>query len=128
MKRQTIQSVLITAGLTLSLAVSATTNLHVVPLSLKNGITGAQACQQYWPGYATCIPTENTDQSQNINLSTPYGNGQISPGNAAAIVGDSHLKSASVMITNQGGKTLFQGSEDNNQGETCDSQSCHVWK
>ena len=128
MNFSTISKILHTLPITVSVSAAKPTPLHIVNLHVSNGMTGAQACQQYWPGYPTCIPTHNSDPKNTLSIMTNYGGGTITPGNTAAIVGGAPLQSADVTISNASGKQIFSGSEKNKVGDTCDSTQCTTWK
>ena len=116
------------AAITVSVSAAKPTPLHIVNLHMSKGMTGAQACQQYWPGQPTCIPTHNNDQNKTLSINTIYGGGPITPGDTVAIVGGAPLQSADVTVSDDNGNKIFAGSETNKIGDTCDSTQCTTWK
>ncbi len=133
MKSTIIRTLLATATLSLCINASATTtkNFHIVRLKVSNGMTGAQACQQQWSDYATCIPTQNTS-SQTLTLSSPTvsGSAKLSPGDIVAIVNSYYKQNQlTATVVNQNGTIILNNQpEFNDQGDTCTGTSCQAWK
>jgi hypothetical protein len=96
-------------------------NLHFVQLKASNGMTGAQACQQYWPNALTCIPTQN-NSNQDLTLSSPSVSSQaeLTPGDVVAIINPgTTIAQVLVTVKDQNGNPILNNKfELNDQGDT----------
>jgi hypothetical protein len=127
------------ATLTATLAFSATTfaALHLVvkPASAANlGMTGKQACQDYWLGAPTCIPTLNNESADTLHVDAgTYGAVDITPNQISALAGGTPIiKSFKFIVTDKTtGKVFTNTTGKNMEGIKCPDKAgdtkCVAW-